>query len=121
MVKLNFFRVEPSIKPLHLKVEPPNVQTCSCELEDRVYLLTAETRSVLAKRKLPESRMSAYKFFTQIYSSIEQEMLNEQSPENTVCHDPYIEKLLEKLQVNKKWKTVTILFIVDVLDQGQSV
>lgn len=89
------------VKPLDLKVESSNAQIIGSEQDDKLYQLTAEVRSILSKRKSPESRMSAYEFFRKIYSSIEQEMLSEQDPNSTACHDPYVEKLLEKLIVRE--------------------
>jgi len=55
---------------------------------------------MLAKRQLPQARKSTLEFFQQIYDNIEQEMLREEDPYSTDCHNPYIEKLLEKLLVS---------------------
>jgi len=41
-----------------------------------------------------------YEFFKRLHNNIEQEMLSEEDPNSTACHDPYIEKLLEKLIVS---------------------
>jgi len=54
----------------------------------------------MAKRQSPDARKSTLEFFQQIYNNIEQEMLREEDPYSTACHDPYIEKLLEKLLVS---------------------
>lgn len=85
---------------MDLKVESHVPEKSECEKEDQVFLLTSEVRSVLSKRRSPEARILTYEFFKKIYSSIEQEMLREEDPNSTACHDPYVQKLLEKLIVS---------------------
>jgi len=65
-----------------------------------MFKLKAKVKSILAKRQLPEARKATLEFFQQLYSGIEQEMLREEEPYSTDCHDPYIEKLLDKLLVS---------------------
>jgi len=83
-----------------------NVQHNERGEENRMYQLTAEIKSILLKRKSPEIRILTYEFFKKVYSSIEQEMLSEEDPNSTACHDPYVEKLLEKLIVSQQRETV---------------
>jgi hypothetical protein len=71
-----------------------------------MYQFTAEIKSILLKRKAPEIRILTYEFFKKVYSSIEQEMLSEEDPNSTACHDPYVEMLLEKLIVSKQREIV---------------
>lgn len=89
----------------------PNVQNNKNGQENRMYQLTAEIKSILLKRKSPEIRILTYEFFKKIYSSIEQEMLSEEDPNSTACHDPYVEKLLEKLIVRQQRETVKNVII----------
>lgn len=66
-------------------------------------------------RKSPESRMLTYNFFTNIYSAIEQEMLNEQFSNSIACSNPYIEELLKKLIVNKNQETVKYCLLLHII------
>lgn len=100
------------VKPLDLKVESSNAKMNSSEMEDQMYRLTVEVRTILSKRKSPEERVLTYEFYKKIYSSIEQEMLSEQDPNSTACRDPYVEKLLEKLIVKTGWGTLFTVFSV---------
>lgn len=84
---------------MDFKVETPYEQEDEGE-ENEEFQLTTEIKSILSKRRSPESRMMTYQFFNRMYDSIEQEMLSEQDPNSTACHDPYLEKLLEKLLVS---------------------
>lgn len=88
------------MKPIDLKVESSQTPKSNCEQEDKVYQLTAEVRTILSNRKSKESRKLTYEFFKRLHNNIEQEMLSEEDPNSTACHDPYIEKLLEKLIVS---------------------
>jgi len=76
-----------------------------------MYQLTAEIKKILLKRKAPEIRILTYEFFKKVYSSIEQEMLSEENPNSTACHDPYVERLLEKLIVSKQRETVNSILL----------
>lgn len=87
------------IKPLDLKVEVPDPEKSCCLQEDKVFQITAEVRSILSRRRPEDCRTMTYEFFQRVYSSIEQEMLREEDPNSTACHDPYVEALLEKLIV----------------------
>lgn len=98
---MTFVRPAPVAKPMDLKVETPYPQQNDCEQQDKVFQLTAEVRSILSNRKSPAARVMTYQFFQRIYGSIEQEMLSEQDPNSTACHDPYVGKLLEKLIVRE--------------------
>ncbi|XP_060836391.1 uncharacterized protein LOC132919056 [Rhopalosiphum padi] len=92
----------PVAKPLDLKVDLSNVQNSKSGQENVMYQFTAEIKSILLKRKAPEIRILTYEFFKKVYSSIEQEMLSEEDPNSTACHDPYVEMLLEKLIIESK-------------------
>ncbi|XP_050527685.1 uncharacterized protein LOC126897831 isoform X2 [Daktulosphaira vitifoliae] len=88
----------PEIKSTDMKVETSKESEKDCFLQqDNIQKITAEVRSVLAKRKPPEARMFTYQFYKSVYDNIEQEMLNEQDPNSLACRDPYIEKMLEML------------------------
>lgn len=95
------------MKPIDLKVESANTPKSNCEQEDKVYQLTAEVRTILSNRRSQESRTMTYEFFKRLHNNIEQEMLSEEDPNSTACHDPYIEKLLEKLIVSNITVLVT--------------
>lgn len=84
-----------------------NAQNSKCGKENKMYQLTAEIKSILLKRKSPEIRISTFEFFKKVYCSIEQEMLREEDPNSTACHDPYVEKLLEKLIVSQQRETMS--------------
>ncbi|XP_022173257.1 uncharacterized protein LOC111035790 [Myzus persicae] len=92
----------PEVKPIDLKVESANTPKSNCEQEDKVYQLTGEVRTILSNRRSQESRKLTYEFFKKLHNNIEQEMLSEEDPNSTACHDPYIEKLLEKLIAESK-------------------
>ncbi|XP_050426955.1 uncharacterized protein LOC126837169 [Adelges cooleyi] len=88
----------PEIRMSDMKVETAKETENNCfSQNNNVQKITAEVRSVLAKRKPPEARMFTYQFYKSMYDSIEQEMLSEQDPNSSACHDPYIEKMLEML------------------------
>lgn len=97
---LHVFRPAPVVQPLDLKVETPDLRNNNNEHDDKMYEVTVEVKAILSKRKSVEARMSTQQFFKTVYNSIEQEMLSEQDPNSTACHDPYVEKLLEKLIVS---------------------
>lgn len=80
-----------------------------------MFQLTAQIKSILLKRKAPEVRILTYEFFKKVYSSIEQEMLKEDDPSSTACHDPYVEKLLEKLIVRQQRETVNSIIVQSFL------
>ncbi|KAF0773776.1 DUF4485 domain-containing protein [Aphis craccivora] len=92
----------PVVKPIDLKVEMSSAPKKICEQEDKVYQLTAEVRAILSNRRSQESRMLTYEFFKRLLNNIEQEMLSEEDPNSTACHDPHVEALLEKLIVESK-------------------
>ncbi|XP_027849100.2 uncharacterized protein LOC114128723 [Aphis gossypii] len=94
----------PVVKPLDLKVELSDVQKQNSKSgkESIMYQFTAEIKCILSKRKAPEIRKLTYEFFKKVYSSIEQEMLREEDPNSTACHDPYVEMLVEKLIIESK-------------------
>lgn len=103
-MNIELFRLAPVVKSLNLEVESQIVEKSECEKEDQVFLLTSEVRSILSTRRSPEARLLTYEFLKKIYSSIEQEMLREEDPNSTACHDPYVQKLLQKLIVSyRKW------------------
>jgi len=81
-------------------------QNSKSEKESIMYQFTAEIKCILSKRKAPEIRILTYEFFKKVYSSIEQEMLREEDPNSTACHDPYVEMLVEKLIVSHQLETV---------------
>lgn len=85
---------------LDLKVESPAAHKNISDQEDKAYQIKATVRSTLLLRKSPEERKLTVDFYNRIYASIEQEMLREVDPNSTACHDPYVEKLLEKLLVS---------------------
>lgn len=94
-------RPAPVVTSLDLKVESATPrQNGIWEEQDEMFELKVKFMSTFAKRQSPDARKSTLELFRQIYSSIEQEMLREEDPYSTACHDPYIEKLLEKLLVS---------------------
>lgn len=108
----DIFRPAPEVKPLDLKVESSTANMSSSEVDDQVYRLTVEVRTILSMRKSPKKRDSTYEFYKKIYSSIEQEMLSEQDCHSTACRDPYVEKLLEKLIVKTGWGALFTIFSI---------
>ncbi|VVC37441.1 Hypothetical protein CINCED_3A006598 [Cinara cedri] len=87
----------PVVQPLDLQVESPDSQNNKSEHDDKLYKITVEVKAILSKRKSVEARVLTQQFFQRVYNSIEQEMLSEQDPNSTACHDPYVKKLLENL------------------------
>ncbi|VVC42953.1 Domain of unknown function DUF4485, partial [Cinara cedri] len=91
----------PVIQPLDLQVETTNSRNNKNEHDDKLNQITVEVKAILSKRKSVEARVLTQQFFQRIYNNIEQEMLREEDPNSTACHDPYVEKLLEML-INEK-------------------